>query len=181
MKNFYKKSQSGRSMVEMLGVLAIIGVLSVGGIAGYSKAMEKFKLQKAVDQISTIRANVQTLFSNTNDYSALNTKAYSLGVFPAEMAKKDGVENEVYNAYGLRTIVALFSSSLKSWTLSYRVPNAEVCTALATMAWGNDSSTMIVLDGGEASFNEFPIPLERAAAACSSAGQNPTDVQFIYR
>ena len=31
----------GRSMIEMLGVLAIVGVLSVGGIAGYSKAMEK--------------------------------------------------------------------------------------------------------------------------------------------
>ena len=30
---------AGRSMVEMLGVLAIIGVLSVGAIAGYSKAM----------------------------------------------------------------------------------------------------------------------------------------------
>ena len=29
-----KKSQIGRSMIEMLGVLAIIGVLSVGGIAG---------------------------------------------------------------------------------------------------------------------------------------------------
>ena len=28
-------NQSGRSMIEMLGVLAIIGVLSVGGIAGY--------------------------------------------------------------------------------------------------------------------------------------------------
>ncbi len=32
---------TGRSMVEMLGVLAIIGVLSVGAIAGYSKAMIK--------------------------------------------------------------------------------------------------------------------------------------------
>ena len=29
-----KKLESGRSMVEMLGVLAIIGVLSIGGIAG---------------------------------------------------------------------------------------------------------------------------------------------------
>ena len=27
-----KKLESGRSMVEMLGVLAIIGVLSIGGI-----------------------------------------------------------------------------------------------------------------------------------------------------
>ena len=37
-------NQSGRSMVEMLGVLAIIGVLSVGAISGYSKAMMKYKL-----------------------------------------------------------------------------------------------------------------------------------------
>ena len=29
-------TESGRSMVEMLGVLAIIGVLSIGGIAGYT-------------------------------------------------------------------------------------------------------------------------------------------------
>ena len=34
-------NEKGRSMIEMLGVLAIIGVLSVGGIAGYSKAMMK--------------------------------------------------------------------------------------------------------------------------------------------
>ncbi len=43
---------AGRSMIEMLGVLAIIGVLSVGGIAGYSKAMEKFKINKALDEYS---------------------------------------------------------------------------------------------------------------------------------
>ncbi len=45
-----KFSQLGRSMIEMLGVLAIIGVLSVGGIAGYSKAMEQYKLNKLKDQ-----------------------------------------------------------------------------------------------------------------------------------
>ena len=39
---------AGRSMVEMLGVLAIIGVLSVGAIAGYSKAMEKWKINKNI-------------------------------------------------------------------------------------------------------------------------------------
>ena len=41
--NKLKHSQWGRSMVEMLGVLAIIGILSIGGIAGYTKAMEKIK------------------------------------------------------------------------------------------------------------------------------------------
>lgn len=44
-------NNNGRSMVEMLGVLAIIGVLSIGGIAGYSKAMEKLKWNKFVISI----------------------------------------------------------------------------------------------------------------------------------
>ena len=47
------KSQNGRSMVEMLGVLAIIGVLSVGGIMGYQTAMEK---KRATDVIYVLNA-----------------------------------------------------------------------------------------------------------------------------
>lgn len=41
-------TQCGRSMIEMLGVLAIIGVLSVGGIQGFSKAMEMYHWNKAL-------------------------------------------------------------------------------------------------------------------------------------
>ena len=50
----YKSFDKGRSMIEMLGVLAIIGVLSVGGIAGYSKAMEQFKMNKAINQYNML-------------------------------------------------------------------------------------------------------------------------------
>ena len=48
----FKKSQSGRSMVEMLGVLAIIGVLSVGGIAGYSLSMRRHRANGIIDLMS---------------------------------------------------------------------------------------------------------------------------------
>ncbi len=48
----------GRSMIEMLGVLAIVGVLSVGGIAGYSKAMEKWKINKIIEEYSMLMAGL---------------------------------------------------------------------------------------------------------------------------
>ena len=48
------KNESGRSMVEMLGVLAIIGVLSIGGIAGYTMAMNRYRANEAVDGASKI-------------------------------------------------------------------------------------------------------------------------------
>ena len=47
-----KEPEAGRSMVEMLGVLAIIGVLSVGGIAGYSHSMRKHRANGVTDAIS---------------------------------------------------------------------------------------------------------------------------------
>ena len=49
-----KMNETGRSMVEMLGVLAIIGVLSVGGIAGYTMAMNKYKANEILNAISML-------------------------------------------------------------------------------------------------------------------------------
>ena len=48
----------GRSMIEMLGVLAIIGVLSVGGIAGYSKAIEKYKINKMTEEYTMLMTDL---------------------------------------------------------------------------------------------------------------------------
>ena len=48
----FKKTESGRSMVEMLGVLAIIGVLSVGGIAGYTLSMRRHRANGVADAMS---------------------------------------------------------------------------------------------------------------------------------
>ena len=63
-----KNTQSGRSMIEMLGVLAIIGVLSVGGIVGYSKAMTKYRINKTIEQITLIAGNIRTFFGQQQNY-----------------------------------------------------------------------------------------------------------------
>ena len=55
---------AGRSMIEMLGVLAIIAVLKVGGIAGYSKAMKKYQANKVVGEIIQVLANLKEVSEN---------------------------------------------------------------------------------------------------------------------
>ena len=64
----FKKNESGRSMVEMLGVLAIIGVLSVGGIAGYSLSMRRHRANQVVDSMSKyaviVYSHCQQQYSN---------------------------------------------------------------------------------------------------------------------
>ena len=67
--------ECGRSMVEMLGVLAIIGVLSVGAIAGYSKAMMKYKLNKHAESFNLLLnyANIYMIFLATELTYTLKT------------------------------------------------------------------------------------------------------------
>ena len=54
MQNKFK--ETGRSMVEMLGVLAVIGVLSVSGIWGYKFAMNKYIANETINELN-IRAS----------------------------------------------------------------------------------------------------------------------------
>ena len=55
-----KKIESGRSMIEMLGVLAIIGVLSIGGLAGYTMAMNRYRASNLSDYVSRCVVVAQT-------------------------------------------------------------------------------------------------------------------------
>ena len=104
-----KNAQSGRSMIEMLGVLAIIGVLSVGGIAGYSKAMQKYRINKTIEQITLIAGNVRTFFAGQGNYAGLNTNddtgkaiVKKAKLVPDEMLElnENGSIKQINNAFG---------------------------------------------------------------------------------
>ncbi len=53
-----KTNEYGRSMIEMLGVLAIVGILSVGGISSFSKAMMKHRHIKFREEYELLIQNV---------------------------------------------------------------------------------------------------------------------------
>ena len=65
-----KKIESGRSMIEMLGVLAIIGVLSIGGLAGYTMAMNRHRANTILDYVSKCGVIVQTNGDGTQGVAA---------------------------------------------------------------------------------------------------------------
>ena len=55
----FKRSQIGRSMIEMLGVLAIIGILSIGGLSAYSRAMTTIKVNEAVEYLNRLKMEIK--------------------------------------------------------------------------------------------------------------------------
>ena len=76
--------QSGRSMVEMLGTLAIIGVLSIGGIMGYSYGMDKYRANETMQAVTLRGIDVLAQFDRTGDAN-LNEWQNERGVFPAHI------------------------------------------------------------------------------------------------
>ena len=64
-----KVNESGRSMVEMLGVLAIIGVLSIGGIAGYTMAMNRYRANEGLAAANLLR--IEAIAQNKETHSVI--------------------------------------------------------------------------------------------------------------
>ncbi len=130
----------GRSMIEMLGVLAIIGVLSVGGIAGYSKAMMKFKINKTIEQMSMILANTRILYSSQGNYSGL----YGSGTYIEGIKPIIGETDEFLSPFGGYNWLETGSSHNDMFHLTFSALPKEACMELATLNWGTEQSSGIV-------------------------------------
>ena len=111
-----KNNQCGRSMIEMLGVLAIIAVLTVGGIAGYSKAMEKFKVDKAVSEYSYLIQGLLEHLKDLQNVSKPNEGDIQYGLTSVVEAESlvpetwEKISNHNYNdPYG--NLIRIFSRS----------------------------------------------------------------------
>ena len=143
-------SESGRSMVEMLGVLAIIGVLSGAGLAGYSHAMKKHKLNQTLEEMQTIIGNVRAKFAHQSRAREIGLEqAVQLGIFPENMVKS---ATQVLNKYN--GTVNLESADIedkdgntrKVYKLSFEGLPKDVAAQLAIMDWGEDSVMKLILN-----------------------------------
>ena len=204
---FKGTNESGRSMIEMLGVLAIIGVLSVGGIAGYSQAMSKFKVSKTTDQVQTMVTNIRTLFTGQRTYAGLSgANAYIMGILTDETW--DG--SDASNAYG-GSILFGTPNDEKYFSITYNGLSQDACTRLAMADWGDSSSGLIAIiakstaqeapgskekswkaaEGAKGSgtfltsskdeSTGIPVILTSAVGACASGDDNQASITWIYR
>ena len=100
--------QTGRSMTEMLGVLAIAGVLSVVGVIGYQYAVNKIKANRILNDVRLAYVNVNSYqdlplnqltpitFTSASGYSILTQRvATSNGLTDVIITKN--VEQDVCN------------------------------------------------------------------------------------
>lgn len=183
------KAEAGRSMVEMLGVLAIIGVLSVGGISGYSKAMAKYKASKAMDQLSLLIANIRTAFATVSSYEDLNNgTAAQYSIVSRDMYAGTGTMSKtsfgLVNAFGgainLGSYCVGGGTCSSGFTIAYAGLNQEACIQLATADWGTGGLNKINIGGGNNDFTVEAMPISLSDAYAKCTGNSTTITWYFY-
>ncbi|MBQ8671849.1 MAG: hypothetical protein IJ525_04935 [Alphaproteobacteria bacterium] len=164
--------QSGRSMIEMLGVLAIIGVLSVGGIAGYSKAMTKYRINKTIEQITLIAGNIRTFFAPQRSYAGLNSDNYTgkaiikkAKLVPDEMW--DG--NAIKNVWGDKFFIITYSANAFTFQI-YGIPQ-EACIEILSQDW-SDLKVNHICHYGPPKCAKTPLDFDTILLLCNKSDES---------
>ena len=112
----FSVSESGRSMVEMLGVLAIIGVLSIGAVAGYKFALNKFRANEIINELNARALSVSArMLSATTPYES-------------DEVIEDGFGNTLAAGYSAKSRVSCINPEYFDITVC-DIPS-EVCTQI---------------------------------------------------
>lgn len=151
------KQESGRSMIEMLGVLAIMGVITVGAIGLISTAMRTQKRSAINDEVIEIVTGVRQLLGEYDDFSNINNAT----IFGAI-----GISNK--NPYGGTYTLSVDPANSRQFIVGITGLNKSDCEYLITKAW-SDSVGYQMSDG----------KVSGATGDCSGAnGTNSIQITF---
>ena len=120
------KQESGRSMIEMLGVLAIMGVITVGAISLISTAMRTQKRNAVNDEVIEIVTGVRQLLGEYDDFSNINDST----IFGAI-----GMSNK--NPYGGTYTVSVDPTNSRQFIVGVNGLSKTDCEALKIKAWSD--------------------------------------------
>lgn len=177
-----KIMQSGRSMMEMLGVLAIIGVLSVGGFSMVGKMQTSHISTRIQDEITSLASKAR-MFARDYEGNDINmtaemvkAKSYpdTLTLYDKKLTGTDDVQYTVN--------YAKLSGNGDLFEIKVEGVSEDVCMQLATVNWGSVSSSGVrqVKIGNTASQGGV-FSISSASSSCASSNNTRPDITFYFR
>ena len=137
-----KINENGRSMIEMLGVLSIIGIISVGGFSLVSKALMMQRTSQIVADTASLATSAKKLACQYDSgYTSYTTYLVQSEEYPtnftydATNSKFIGIDDVTY------TVDYVTADNHEYYKINVGALNEERCIHMATSNWGTPQSS----------------------------------------
>lgn len=179
-----KTMQTGRSMIEMLGVLAIIGVISVGGFDMFSKAMNQKKIGEIKSNVTILAMQSRRLACQYAEaYGSYTKMLYRAEAYPEALeVVNPSTSNIKYKGNtGEEYQIASVNDGTKKnafFKITITQLSDEACLALASENFGSASTNGFA----EISINNqkmtSPVSIGSAVAKCNQVKTNKIELKY---
>ena len=150
-KKLYKKQQSGRSMVEMVGVLAIMGLVTAAAFVLITSGMSSQKINRVADEVDVLVSNARSMTAES-EYTCslpLNTEE---GLEKGKSLAKAILKTESTPLGGQYAITHSTTGKTcdkdTKFVIHITKMDSDACETLAARAWNNGTGSC---DGGHLS------------------------------
>lgn len=178
-----QSNQLGRSMIEMLGVLSIIGVLSVGGFSMVKKMQNSYDTNKIMEEISAFTRKARSVIREYESGGSLTLneyinagKAVPEGITLNADKKFAGTAGIIYT-FDLNPSETNIKNALFKMTMT-GVPE-EICMQVATADWGSVATSGF--KGMKIGDNVSIEPLSLGTAASDGYCGSDNTISLFYR
>ena len=191
-------NQSGRSMIEMLGVLAIIGVLTVGGLSIVGKARRQQEITQTVSEISQLIESARKIscqydegYKNYVNFLALSE------AYPSQLEYKtnDGCSEAdacfvlssdmvVHMPFDKGNSKASDEKIHPHFAVAVSNMDDDTCMNLAAESWGTTATNGFVgmYFGSSISYSDLNYPqMDLGTAASNDKGCGSGSLYLVFR
>lgn len=146
MKIKNRNQESGRSMVEIVGVLAIMGLLTAAAFALIQSGMTSQKMAKTADEINILVENVRAISGEKGDFSNLPASCGSSNtsgkMLAAAILDPDNNNNTVTATMGGTFMICKDASDSNAFFISiYNMKSKYDCQMMEARAYSGGTAT----------------------------------------
>ena len=142
---FFEKRfcQTGATMMELLGVLAIIGIMTSGALVGYNDMISRYHAMRGSREVRAIFKGMHDFCSISRPCVITTDKAYSLNILD-DMTYTDGhgmspfTDSYFKITYGTDPSGALVCENCDYYAFHHTPLKPRYCEQLLTSDWSDD-------------------------------------------
>lgn len=182
----FKNCQKGATMIEIIGVMGVIAMITIGLFSTVSKVFDRYHQTAVITQIRDLQKNIRMRYATATNYNGLNQAGVIADliedkVIPTDMAFDD----KIINTYGGDV---LLSGANHEYKITFSNLKKNGCIDLLMMDWsiGNTSDLVkLKVDGKTYSWtsggtSQLPVSAKEAISRCKDK-QSQNAIEWTFQ